>query len=241
MARRPEPRRRQPRGRRARRQVDGRCCARDRRRRCRVVRRCGRTGRGIATSRWSVSPSRISRPASKRVDATINDLFLAGMVEGAVRYHADRDVEVDAFNTSFVLSTRTDEAIGGNSFTPVPVQVPGAPMPLADRVADISERLAAKARGDDGRWRSRCTVGRGQPAADLGRHPSRPCSGLARSTSPRRTCAGRGSRCTCRVLKCSTFVDGPGRRHGLQRDRDVVQRHLQHRLVHRSGGDRRAR
>ncbi len=90
------------------------------------------------------------KAASKRVDATINDLFLAGMVEGAVRYHGDRDVEVEAFNTSFVLSTRTDDAIGGNSFTPVPVQVPGAPMPLADRVADISERLTAKREGMTG-------------------------------------------------------------------------------------------
>lgn len=85
--------------------------------------------------------------ASKRVDATINDLFLAGMVEGAVRYHSDRGVEVDAFNTSFVLSTRKDKAVGGNSFTPVPVQVPGTPMPLAERVADVSARLAAKREG----------------------------------------------------------------------------------------------
>lgn len=82
--------------------------------------------------------------ASKRVDATINDLFLAGMIEGAVRYHADRGVEVDAFNTSFVLSTRTDKAAGGNSFTPVPVQVPGGPMSLAERIGDVSERIAAK-------------------------------------------------------------------------------------------------
>ena len=84
------------------------------------------------------------KAASKRVDASINDLFLAAMVEGAVRYHADRDTEVEAFNTSFVLSTRTDKAAGGNSFTPVPVQIPGRPMPLAERVADISERIAAK-------------------------------------------------------------------------------------------------
>jgi WS/DGAT/MGAT family acyltransferase len=84
------------------------------------------------------------KAASKRLGVTINDVFLAGMTEGAVRYHADRGVEVDAFNTSFVLSTRHDSAIGGNSFTPVPVQVPGAPMPLADRVADIHVRLAEK-------------------------------------------------------------------------------------------------
>jgi WS/DGAT/MGAT family acyltransferase len=84
------------------------------------------------------------KAASKRLGVTINDVFLAGLTEGAVRYHADRDVEVDAFNTSFVLSTRHDDALGGNSFTPVPVQVPGAAMPLPDRIADIHERLVAK-------------------------------------------------------------------------------------------------
>jgi len=84
------------------------------------------------------------KAAAKRADVTINDVFLAGLVEGCVRYHADRDVEVDAFNTSFVLSTRHDSAIGGNSFTPVPVQVPGVAMSLADRVADVHARLAEK-------------------------------------------------------------------------------------------------
>ena len=82
--------------------------------------------------------------AAKGLGVTINDVFLAGLTEGAVRYHAERGVEVDAFNTSFVLSTRHDSAIGGNSFTPVPVQVPGAPMPLDERIADIHDRLAAK-------------------------------------------------------------------------------------------------
>jgi diacylglycerol O-acyltransferase / wax synthase len=84
------------------------------------------------------------KAAAKRLDVTVNDVFLTGMVEAAVRYHADRGVEVDAFNTSFVLSTRHDSAIGGNSFTPVPVQLPGAPMPLAARVADIHQRVAAR-------------------------------------------------------------------------------------------------
>ena len=84
------------------------------------------------------------KAASKRFGVTINDVFLAGLVEGSVRYHADRGVEVDAFNTSFVLSTRQDSAVGGNSFTPVPVQVPGAPMPLDERIADIHERIAVK-------------------------------------------------------------------------------------------------
>jgi WS/DGAT/MGAT family acyltransferase len=85
--------------------------------------------------------------ASKRIGASINDLFLAAMVEAAVRYHADRDVEVEAFNSSFVLSTRHDDAVGGNAFTPVPVQLPGAPMALVDRVHDVSARLTAKREG----------------------------------------------------------------------------------------------
>jgi WS/DGAT/MGAT family acyltransferase len=84
------------------------------------------------------------KAASKRYGATINDLFLAGMTEGAVRYHADRGVEVDAFNTSFVISTRTDDVVGGNSFTPVPVQLPGNEMPLEERIADIHVRLVEK-------------------------------------------------------------------------------------------------
>ncbi len=84
------------------------------------------------------------KTAAKHLGVTINDVFLAAMTDGAVRYHADRGVDVDAFNTSFVLSTRHDSAIGGNSFTPVPVQVPGHALPLDERVADIHERLAAK-------------------------------------------------------------------------------------------------
>ncbi len=84
------------------------------------------------------------KQAAHRHGATVNDVFLAGLVEGAVRYHADRGVEVDAFNTSFVLSTRHDSAVGGNSFTPVPVQVPGTSVPLHERIVDIHERIAAK-------------------------------------------------------------------------------------------------
>ncbi|HSM67567.1 MAG TPA: wax ester/triacylglycerol synthase domain-containing protein [Ilumatobacteraceae bacterium] len=84
------------------------------------------------------------KAVSKRLGVTINDVFLAGLTEGAIRYHADRDVEVDAFNTSFVLSTRHDSALGGNSFTPVPVQVPGTAMELEERIADIHRRIAVR-------------------------------------------------------------------------------------------------
>jgi hypothetical protein len=52
---------------------------------------------------------------------------MAGLTDGAIRYHAKRDVVVEHFNTSFVVSTRSDNKIGGNSFTPVLVQVSGRP------------------------------------------------------------------------------------------------------------------
>ncbi|NQY56454.1 MAG: DUF1298 domain-containing protein [Ilumatobacteraceae bacterium] len=84
------------------------------------------------------------KKASKRADVTINDLFLAAMAEGAARYHDGRGVEVDAFNSSFVLSTRQDEAVGGNSFTPVPIQLPGERMALDARIAEIHQRVAVK-------------------------------------------------------------------------------------------------
>ncbi len=83
------------------------------------------------------------KSAAKRHDATVNDVYVSGLVEGARRYHTKRGVEVDAFNTSFVLSTRTDKAAGGNSFTPVPVQIPGASMSIVDRVADVRSRIQA--------------------------------------------------------------------------------------------------
>ncbi len=86
------------------------------------------------------------KSAAKAHGVTVNDIYVAGLVEGAVEYHAKRNVEVDAFNTSFVMSTRTDDASGGNSFTPVPVQVSGRRMSVPDRIADVHRRIeAAKA------------------------------------------------------------------------------------------------
>ncbi len=75
--------------------------------------------------------------------ATVNDVYVAGLVEGAVEYHAKRGIEVEAFNTSFILSTRRDDAAGGNLFTPVPVQVSGLRVPVRERIADVHTRVAA--------------------------------------------------------------------------------------------------
>ena len=178
------------------------------------------------------------KAAARDLGASINDLFLAGLTEGAVRYHADRGVEVDAFNTSFVLSTRTDSAVGGNSFTPVPVQVPGAPMPLAERVDDIRERLAAS--------REAMSSGGGMGAV----------SGIANLlptsvvTQAARAAAGRIDFATSNLARGAVHAlrrrgaclqhrhDGSRGRHRVQRDRVVVRRAIRHRSVHRSRRDR---
>jgi len=83
------------------------------------------------------------KSAAKKHGVTVNDVYVAGLVGGAVEYHAKRGIEVEAFNTSFIMSTRTDDAMGGNSFTPVPVQVSGEPMSIKDRVADVHTKISA--------------------------------------------------------------------------------------------------
>lgn len=77
------------------------------------------------------------KAASKRQGATINDAFMAALTDGAVRYHTKRNVTVDKFNTSFVVSTRSDNKIGGNSFTPVLVQVSGRPSTPASHISGV--------------------------------------------------------------------------------------------------------
>ncbi len=83
--------------------------------------------------------------ASKALGGSVNDGFMIGLTEAAVRYHEARGTTVDRFNTSFVVSTRTDSNMGGNSFTPVPVQVGGQPASFAERM-DGLRRAADAAR-----------------------------------------------------------------------------------------------
>lgn len=79
------------------------------------------------------------KAAANALGGSINDAFMIALTEGAVRYHAERDVTVDQFNTSFVVSTRSDTAMGGNSFTPVLVQVSGRNTGFATRMKELQE------------------------------------------------------------------------------------------------------
>lgn len=80
--------------------------------------------------------------AAKALGGKLNDLFVAGSVIAAIRYHAERDVAVDAFNVSFVVSTRSDGAAGGNSFTPVMVPIPGDALPAEDLLAVTRDAMS---------------------------------------------------------------------------------------------------
>ena len=83
------------------------------------------------------------KAAGKAMGGSVNDVFVTGAVMGALAYHAKRDTPVDALNISFVVSTRADKAVGGNSFTPTPVQVPGGDLTPEERLHDVRDRMAA--------------------------------------------------------------------------------------------------
>jgi len=82
--------------------------------------------------------------AAKALGGSLNDWFVTGAVNGVVRYHDARGVELHSLNTSFIVSTRTDRAIGGNSFTPSRLTVPAGPMKADERFGVISAAMQAK-------------------------------------------------------------------------------------------------
>lgn len=82
------------------------------------------------------------KAAGKALGGSVNDAFLAGLVEAVHRYHVERDTPIESTNTSFVLSTRTDGKAGGNAFTPVPLTLPAGPMSPAERVAAVVSATA---------------------------------------------------------------------------------------------------
>jgi diacylglycerol O-acyltransferase len=88
--------------------------------------------------------------AGKALGGSLNDWFVTGVVNGAVRYHDDRGVPLRTLNTSFVVSTRNDRAIGGNSFSPTRFSAPAGPMAPAERFHVLSAAMRAKREGVTG-------------------------------------------------------------------------------------------
>jgi len=89
-------------------------------------------------------PLEAAQATAKAFDGTVNTFFVTGAVIGALAYHDRRQVPVEALNISFVVSTRQDDAIGGNAFTPSRLQASGAPMTPEARFRHLHEAMTAK-------------------------------------------------------------------------------------------------
>lgn len=84
-----------------------------------------------------------AKAAGAALGGTINDVFVTGAVAGAIAYHDRRGVELDDLHVSFVISTRRSGS-GTNAFTPTPMRVPAASMPVELRFAALRELMEAK-------------------------------------------------------------------------------------------------
>jgi len=87
------------------------------------------------------------KTAAKAHGGSINDGFVAVMLEATAEYHQHHGVDLDEIRSSFVLSTRKDNTGLGNEFTPVVVAFSGGSLPWDDRMSEVTERIAA-ARAD---------------------------------------------------------------------------------------------
>lgn len=97
-------------------------------------------------------PLEDAKAAAKALGGSVNDLFVTGAALGALAYHAERDTPIEALNMTFVVSTRTDKGMGGNAFTPVPVQVPvQGELSLEGRFRQIRDLMAERRRNVTGR------------------------------------------------------------------------------------------
>lgn len=84
------------------------------------------------------------REASKRLGGSVNDIFVAGSAIAVANYHAERGVSAESFNLSFIISTRSDNAAGGNSFVPIPFSVSGQPMTPVEMFGAVRDEIARK-------------------------------------------------------------------------------------------------
>jgi WS/DGAT/MGAT family acyltransferase len=84
------------------------------------------------------------RAAARALGGTINDFFLAGAVEAGVRYHQQFDSAPEMLHITLVVNTRSGNDDAANAFSPVPVEVAGGPMSLADRFSEVHDLVRVK-------------------------------------------------------------------------------------------------
>lgn len=87
------------------------------------------------------------KATGKALGGSVNDVFVTGITIGAIEYHRARGAKLAGLNASFVVSTRQDSAIGGNSFTPTLVPLPGTFRSPKKLLATIRDRMAERREG----------------------------------------------------------------------------------------------
>jgi diacylglycerol O-acyltransferase / wax synthase len=100
----------------------------------------GRRSMGRAFEIFSFDADR-ARTAAHAMGATLNDLYVAGIVGGAGDYHRAQGTPVEELRASIPISTRTDRSAGGNSFLPARVSLPAGIEDPVKRLAAVHERL----------------------------------------------------------------------------------------------------
>jgi diacylglycerol O-acyltransferase / wax synthase len=85
-----------------------------------------------------------AKAAAKALGGSVNDLFIAGAVGGAVAYHEARGESLEYLTVSFVVNTRTDDAIGGNSFTPSIVKIPTTTSSPEERIRVLKDLIGRR-------------------------------------------------------------------------------------------------
>ena len=82
--------------------------------------------------------------ASHQLGGSINDFFLTGAVEAATRYHQAAGHAPERFHVTFVVNTRAEGEQALNAFSPVPIELPAAPMRMRDRFSRVHELVATR-------------------------------------------------------------------------------------------------
>ena len=85
-----------------------------------------------------------AKASAKALGGSVNDLFVAGAVAGAVAYHEAHGERPEYLNVSFVVSTRDDSAIGGNSFTPSVVKIPTTGVSPTEQVQALGAMMGER-------------------------------------------------------------------------------------------------
>lgn len=90
------------------------------------------------------------KSAARNLGGTVNDLVLTVVGEAAAAYHGAHETPIERVNATFIMSTRTDEAVGGNSFSPMRVHIPARPMSIRARFGEVHDLVAAKRTASSG-------------------------------------------------------------------------------------------